>query len=406
MVGSLKGPVRLLCFLLVWFVREAAGQTVNPEPESRADQIEAEQAERAAALASGQPAAIPNSPGRIERLIHHVPVHFAVEGLGPGAGPAAGLIFTRSSSADRIIAKVWGVGLLHGFYRAGTGIEFRNRSPQGLGFTLEGSHADAPQLEYYGPGPGSSIHNRTDFRREDTLFNGRVTLRRGLHFSDTCHAGELLLNVGPGTNSDLAQTQVVFGPAQAPGIDVQSNFVIAGCAVQFDFRDAAEDPHKGSYAEARYDRYFAQDDSRFSFHSLISNGALYIPFFNNKRVITLREKTAFSFHSASEVVPFYLQPTLASDTDLRGFRRYRFYDENAIALTGEYRWEICTGLDMALFVDGGKVFHSPGDLALSDMESSAGFGFRFINQRKVVARLDAGFSREGVQIWLRAGKLF
>ena len=38
-------------------------------------------------------------------------------------------------------------------------------------------HADLPQLEYYGPGPDSSIHNRTDFRREDTLFEFRAALR-------------------------------------------------------------------------------------------------------------------------------------------------------------------------------------------------------------------------------------
>jgi hemolysin activation/secretion protein len=106
------------------------------------------------------------------------------------------------------------------------------------------------------------------------------------------------------------------------------------------------------------------------------------------------------------VVPFYLQPTLGSDLELRGFRRYRFYDENSVALTGEYRWEINTAFDMALFVDGGRVFHRPGELSLSALESSVGFGFRVKNRRSVIARLDTGFSREGCQVWLKVGKLF
>src|SRR4029077_7342328 len=158
-----------------------------------------------------------------------------------------------------------------------------------------------------------------------------------------------------------------------------------------------------TYAEASFERYDAESHNRFSFNRLSLLGEQYIPFFNRKRVIALRAKTELSFHSANQVVPFYLQPTLGSDTELRGFRRYRFYDENAIALTAEYRGEIDTGFDMALFADGGNVFHDPGDLSLSRLKSSAGFGFRVKNQneRRAIARLDIGFSREGFQVWLR-----
>jgi hemolysin activation/secretion protein len=115
-----------------------------------------------------------------------------------------------------------------------------------------------------------------------------------------------------------------------------------------------------------------------------------------------------SFHSSDQVVPFYLQPTLGSDTELRGFRRYRFYDENSLSLTAEYRWEIGIGFEMAAFVDGGNVFHSPGEIVSTDLQSSVGFGLRFKNQneRRVVARLDIGFSREGTQVWLKIPRLF
>jgi hypothetical protein len=63
---------------------------------------------------------------------------------------------------------------------------------------------------------------------------------------------------------------------------------------------------------------------------------------------------------------------------------------------------------MAVFFDGGNVFHRPGEIVSTDLQSSAGFGFRFKNQneRKVLARLDIGFSREGFQVWLKIPKLF
>ena len=101
-----------------------------------------------------------------------------------------------------------------------------------------------------------------------------------------------------------------------------------------------------------------------------------------------------------------MQPTLGGYDDLRGFRPRRFYDENSFVLNAEYRWEICTGLDMAVFGDAGKVFHRPGDFNLSHLQPSAGFGLRLNNQQSTVMRLDTGFSREGFQVWFVFNKLF
>lgn len=398
---------RLLLFvLLILSTRDFKGQSTEAAGPGRLDQIEAQRIAKASSLPTEQSAPSATLFDRIGHFIQPIPVRVAVEGLGPGAGLAVGSIFKWKSKDEQTATQIWGVGLLHGFYRAGTGIEFQYGSRYRPSVELAGSHADSPQLEYYGPGPDSSIHNQTNYRREDTLFNFRTTWHIGNHWKPACRIGELLENVGPGTNQSLPTTQSVFGPAEAPGIDVQSNFLIGGCGAELDFRDTPDYAHRGTYAEVVYERYYAQDHSRFSFYRLTNDAEQYIPFFNEKRVIALDEKTSFSFHSPSEVVPFYLQPTLASDTDLRGFRRYRFYDENAIAATAEYRWEVNSALDMALFIDAGKVFHAPGQLSLSDMASSAGFGFRFKRHQNLVARLDTGFSREGLQVWFRFGKLF
>ena len=76
--------------------------------------------------------------------------------------------------------------------------------------------------------------------------------------------GQRFVNVGPGTNESLATTDSVFGPSEAPGIQVQSNFLVAGCSATLDTRDFPEAPHKGTYAEARYYRYYAEGHPEFS----------------------------------------------------------------------------------------------------------------------------------------------
>ena len=393
--------------LTVLLTQELQGQDGAAAP-GRIEQIEEQRSEKAATLTGSKPAETGGITSRIGHFASLAPISFDVGGLGPGAGPAVNAVLRKNAYDGHLPVRTWGHLEIHGFYTVGTGAELRNISKHGLKFDLEGSYSDSPQLNYYGPGQDSSIHNRTDFRREDTLFNFRVGFTTHRDLTEACRLGGLLQHVGPGTNERLATTQSVFGPAQAPGIDGQSSYVIGGCLAQFDRRDFPEDPHKGTYVYAAFDRYYASSLTQFSFYRASVVAEQYIPFLNRKRVIALRARTELNPHSEDEVVPFYLQPTLGSDMDLRGYRRYRFYDENVLSLNAEYRWEIGSGFDMALFFDGGNVYHRPRQIGSTELKGSAGFGLRFkdLNQRRVIVRIDTGFSREGVQVWLRVPELF
>lgn len=402
-----KCEARIVVLALVIFLTpEVKGQDSDSGTIGRADQIQAQRSSKSGSLDPAESTAVEKTFSRISHVFQRMRIRVGMGGLGPGAGLTIGSDLQWKSDNDRVLARLWGTGSVHRFYNVGSSIETKSILGRDMSLTFEGSHADAPQLEYYGPGPNSSVHTRTNFRREGTLLNVRIGFHTRRRFQQTCGVGQRFVNVGPGTNESLATTDSVFGPSEAPGIQVQSNFLVAGCSATLDTRDFPEAPHKGTYAEARYYRYYAEGHPEFSFQRVSAVAQQSFSFFNQKRVIEVRAKTELSLHSEKRVVPFYLQPTLGGDTDLRGFRRYRFYDENSVALTGEYQWEINTGFDMALFVDGGKVFHRPGQISLSNLEGSAGFGLRFKNQRSIVARLDTGFSREGFQVWLKFGKLF
>jgi hypothetical protein len=402
---------RWLLALTILLAPELRAQDSAGTPNGRLAQIQQQRVEKAASLSTPEPAKTGGLGGSFSRLapvFHYVPIGVAVPGLGTGAWPTIESRFRKSMDDGRLTGTAWGRLTFRYFYSVGTGAEYRSRSKEELTVSLQGSYANSPQLDYYGPGPNSSIHNHTNFRREDTLFNFRAGVKTSQDLAEACHIGQLLQHVGPGTSGDLPTTQSVFGPIQAPGIEKQSNYLIPGCSLDVDLRDFPEDPHKGTHVLAAFDRYYAEDASRFSFYRVSVLGEQFIPFFNRKRVIALRGRTELNYHSTNQVVPFYLQPTLGSDTDLRGYRRYRFYDENLLSVSAEYRWEIGTGFDMALFVDGGDVFHRPSQISLFDVKNSFGFGLRFKNQseRRVIARLDAGFSREGFQIWLRVPEFF
>jgi outer membrane protein assembly factor BamA len=106
-------------------------------------------------------------------------------------------------------------------------------------------------------------------------------------------------------------------------------------------------------------------------------------------------------------VPFYYQRTLGGPDDLRGFRQFRFRDRNQLLLQAEYRWEIFTAVDGALFYDTGKVASRVEDLNFQDLESDYGIGFRFGTANGVFLRVEGAFgSRDGKHFILRYGHVF
>ncbi|RPJ57261.1 MAG: hypothetical protein EHM24_29635, partial [Acidobacteria bacterium] len=110
---------------------------------------------------------------------------------------------------------------------------------------------------------------------------------------------------------------------------------------------------------------------------------------------------------AGEEVPFYLMRTLGGPNDLRGLRRHRFRDRNILLLQAEYRWEVFTAMDAALFVDAGQVAPRVGDFALRDLETDYGLGLRFGTINGVFLRVEAAFgSRDGRRLVLTTSHVF
>jgi outer membrane protein assembly factor BamA len=132
----------------------------------------------------------------------------------------------------------------------------------------------------------------------------------------------------------------------------------------------------------------------------------YIPFLNKTRRIVLRAKGIFTESDEGQRPPFYLRPTIGGSDDLRGYRFFRFNDNNAVIYNAEYRWEIFSGLDGAAFFDAGKVMTRRASLAFSDLETSAGFGLRFNARNATFVRIDVGFSHEGFQVWFKFNDAF
>jgi outer membrane protein assembly factor BamA len=214
------------------------------------------------------------------------------------------------------------------------------------------------------------------------------------------------VHTGKGKRGGVPSTEEIFGPQEVPGLGQDTTFLRWGGFVVYDWRDYPNGPKRGGVYGARYREYSDRDLDQFSFKQGEFEFQQYIPYFNRTRVIAIRLATIVTFEKEGQQIPFYMQPKLGGNDDLRGFERYRFYDDHLIFASVEHRWHAFSGLDMALFVDAGKVVSEKSQIDFSGLKYSGGIGFRFRLQNAVIMRIDFAGGSEGFRFMWTFSDIF
>ncbi len=401
-------------YLLVWLIPLIPCAAAQDE-DSRAATIQREREEKARNLKPEEPAGIEKKllilkeRQILQRFGQNIGGLFPkVGGVATGQGFGLGLQYRRDFGSERNIQFFTsGIGTVADAWRYDLGVSAPALADGRLGLDFIASHRDLTRVDFYGLGPDSELSDRTSFKLEDTSFDGTLTLRpfrKGLQFGLT--GGSLAVNTGSGNRPGIPSTEEMFAAATLPGLADQTAFWRYGGFAALDFRDNPSLAREGGLLSAAFTYYDDRDLGRHDFRKVELEAQQYIGFFNKRRVIALRARTELNYTNGDQSVPFYLKPWIGGPGELRGFRNYRFYDDNVLILNAEYRWEAFSGLDMALFLDAGQVAARREDFALDQMETAAGFGFRFNVRNATILRLDVAFSHEGTRIWFRFGSPF
>jgi Haemolysin secretion/activation protein ShlB/FhaC/HecB len=382
---------------------------------SRAEEIETQRQEKSRDLT-------PEEPLKGERVINRILNNPVVKafmgetsgfgilfgGLVTGSGIAAGPQYVRSDLLDdNMTFRALASGSIHKFWLAKTEVELPRLANNWLFADFSAQHRDYPYINYFGQGPNTAKADRTTFELQDTWVTGMAGVHPLPHTKVGVIGRYLVEGIGPGNDSSYPTTEENFTPETTPGLLGGSDFVQAGSFLQFDYRDNSGEAHKGGMYWLDYSDYTDTKLGRYSFSRVDAQAQQYIPFFNDTHVLALHARTTITEAHSGDIVPFFLQPTLGGPDTLRGFEAFRFYDNNAVVLNAEYRWQLNEGVDAAVFMDAGQVFPKWQQISLRYLEKSYGFGLRFLNSGgQAFVRFDVGFSREGFDVWFKFGNVF
>jgi outer membrane protein assembly factor BamA len=262
---------------------------------------------------------------------------------------------------------------------------------------------------FYGIGNESPAINQTDYTAQSEL----LQLQPGYNLS---HAWQVQytarfqnVDVLPGTLASIATIGSRFSDILGEGTN--RNF-LNRVSIVFDTRDDIIIPSKGVQLVAYGG--MASRDGAF-------NDSLYTETgFDGRAFVPVLDKTVIAMHMAlrylptAHDVPFWALSSIGgADTvvggaqPLRGFGDGRFYDRDSFSSSVEFRRNVVTfhavatsvELELAPFIDVGRVFNRTSTLPFDQLHKVYGMGFRGIARPFVVGFVDIGYGSEGAAVF-------
>jgi outer membrane protein assembly factor BamA len=327
-------------------------------------------------------------------------------GLGMGAGSSLGVDISRNNFLGTGARLNLPLQIsTHRYVGLGGYLTFPLRPDDRLFLKAGFEYQDRPQEDFFGLGPDSSEANRSNYELEkrSVVVTLGSKLRKNLILGFPVRFQNA--NVGPGTDDRHPDLQDRFSVSGIPGAESGAELFSVGSYLEWDYRNSPTYPTKGGIwrLEAHYFRDTNEQDFRFMRYRVES--AHYLPI-GDEHGFAVRTLAIFNDNQGKSTVPFFEQAILGGGNTMRGFREFRFYDDNALLFNVEYRWQIWRFADAVLFVDEGQVANDPKDFSLEGFRNSHGIGLRFKSKRGQLFRVDVGHSSEGWRVYFTFSPTF
>jgi surface antigen Omp85-like protein len=409
----MRAPSLLLAVaMLLVIAGELRAQT--PEAATRAETLRREREAKATQLHPPEPSKVEKvlldlEAGRLfERLLN------PAEGLYPkfgsitaGSGFSIGPGYrTTRKFGGEFDFSTFAMASMKKYWIADARMQLPRLLDEHLGIDAHVQSYDFREELFFGMGPDSARSDLVTYGMRNTVVGGSAAVRP-TSWLTVSGAADFLNPQVNATTDEEESIGTRFDDSSAPGLADQPKFMRYEGTVDVNRREPRGNPRSGGRYLFTYQRFDDLDSNAYSFQRAEADVQQYISLLKDRRILALRAMASVSDADEGARVPFYYQRALGGPDDLRGFHRLRFRDRHALLLQAEYRWEIFTAVDGALFYDTGKVASRVEDLNLKDLESDYGIGFRFGTANGVFFRVEAAFgSRDGRHFIFRFNNVF
>jgi outer membrane protein assembly factor BamA len=263
---------------------------------------------------------------------------------------------------------------------------------------------DATQVPFYGVGGETIKDERVNYGLRFLNVEGNVTLKPVPWYRLGGGIGWRQIEDSEGRGS-RPSIETMYTPLTAPGLGAEAQYTQAMAFTAIDWRESPGYTRRGGFYSITLNEFLDQDD-RLGFRRVDLELSQFVPVLNEHWVLGVRAFAQTTTVDDGQVVPYYLLPSLGGARTHRGYGDFRFQDRHMWVLNGEYRWLPSRVLDMALFVDTGKVASVRSDLDFNNLKTAYGIGARFHGPTMTPLRLDLAHGDEGFRLHITGGLTF
>jgi|SRR5580704_6950275 hypothetical protein len=262
---------------------------------------------------------------------------------------------------------------------------------------------------FFGIGNNSPAIAETDYTEQQEYAQAQI----GYNLTHTWQLQYTALarsvDVLPGTLAGIASLETRFGRILGVGTNSE---ILNRFSIVYDTRDNVTIPSVGM----KWVLYTGVASRRGVFNdSLYSeagvDGRAYFPIAAGT-ILALH--TDLRYLPETHRLPFWAlsalggsESNIGESQPLRGFGPGRFYDRDAFSASAEIRRQVASfnaisthvDLELAPFVDTGRVFERPSTNALTELHTVGGLGIRGLARPFVVGYVDLGYGSEGVAVF-------
>ncbi|HEX4023400.1 MAG TPA: BamA/TamA family outer membrane protein [Steroidobacteraceae bacterium] len=262
---------------------------------------------------------------------------------------------------------------------------------------------------FFGIGNDTSLRDETNYTSEQEM----LQLQPGWNINPYLQLGYLLqaenVTVSPGALKGVPSIERRYGPAYGLGTNAM---LLNRLLLTYDTRDDLTMPTRGMALTAYAGLASRQGILNASMYSESGVDTRFFLPLDSHTVLALH--TALRYLLEAHRLPFWALSTLGGDNSviggeqpLRGFGEGRFSDRDSFSFSGELRRTVASldamsthiDLQLAPFVDVGRVFHRPGTDPVGQLHSVAGLGIRGLARPFVVGYVDIGYGSEGAAVF-------
>jgi hypothetical protein len=263
---------------------------------------------------------------------------------------------------------------------------------------------DAPKVAFYGVGNDSSPAAHTSFLYRTTTIGGSLRVLPASFFAIGGGVDSIDVKTGAGTAGTSIEQR--FTLADTAGLAASPSYIRSRAFAEIDWRESPGYTRSGGLYRVTWSDYHQRNTGPYSFRQLDAEADQFLPLLRENWVIALRALASTTYTDSGNAVPYFLMPDLGGSSRLRGYPAWRFRDRNRLLLTGEYRWMAGQFVDMAIFLDAGKVAPTRSDLDLTKLKTSYGVGIRFHMPSATLLRMEVARTAEGTSLVFGFGPVF